>query len=204
MPKPLLALATLFSILSLALSVTGQQSNELKSFLDEHYSDGAQSFLEMVYKEIYYPKEARLNCGIGNLHVAVILNPNGQVEFQLGNQFGYGVDENVMSILQMTTDNWNFVNETERIDFTIAYILTNGPEVDGDVVVRAVGPDRSATDSRCLTNKVLLKNINNAILSERFESGAESYFELIRRGDRSDEFTDIRNIYGKKFASVRS
>ncbi|MFK7809700.1 MAG: hypothetical protein AB8F74_17980 [Saprospiraceae bacterium] len=180
----------------------GQNLEKFIDFIDLYYEDGAKSFLKTIYENINYPKEARLNCGIGHLHVRLTINPkNGIDDITFLNPFGFGVEEDVQKTLRITETGWNGAGEKREINFTIAYQLGDQPEIKGEINIMAVGSNDQSSLSGCKESKTLMKKLKKGIAKGKFKKVSKYWTELIRRGYHNEEFLAIQKKYGDKFSN---
>ena len=182
----LLFLVTLFPL-------QAQQTTDLDQVLDTRYTGGSKAFLELIYRNITYPAAARNSCGIGNLHVEITVSKSGQLrKLDFLNDFGYGVNDEVASILLATKGQWLPGEEEVTVSLSIAFQLFETPKVEGDVTVIAHTGSTSQTDSGCDSNEELIAKLGKAIEKDKAKKVEKLVRELTRRGCFTAEFLALK------------
>lgn len=188
----------LFGLLS--TNANAQVNENFEEFVNQYYEGGHEAFLQHVYKQIKYPLDARINCGIGNLHIKLILRPDqGLQVIEYLNNFGLGVHEDVTTILNASNESWKGLGESREIEFSIAYQIDESPVIDGDIKVIAYAASETGGDSGCISSEELLSEVQNWIKKKKYKEIPPYWDELVRRGYKNQAFLDLMEQYGEQF-----
>ncbi len=193
----------LATLLSGQICLHAQVSEAFGKFLEEHFEGGEKAFLNQVYSHIRYPRMARENCGIGHLHVKLTLKETGglqQIDFL--NPFGFGVEEDVTNLLMKTNSGWIEGGENRTTEFSISYQIGSHPEFSGDITMTAYIVGNKDEPSGCPESREILENIAKAISKEKFKKVRQLAMELLRRGDKTEAFSRLQEIYGADFSKI--
>ncbi|MEZ5059024.1 MAG: hypothetical protein R2879_18475 [Saprospiraceae bacterium] len=196
-PKYLFLLVVLtfaFSTHNFGQSIShSPKEKALKLVLENNYQDGYEAFLNLIYKNIKYPEEARINCGIGVLRTKVTIGAEGKLKaIEFLNNFGFGVDQEVVRILKMTEENWKKSEKDFSFELSIAFQLSEYPNFESMIKVIAYGAGGDNGNSNCFEDQVLIDNLVYHFKKKHKEDVEYFYFELIRRGNQSKEFLDFK------------
>ncbi|MBC6993484.1 hypothetical protein QWY85_16345 [Neolewinella lacunae] len=185
------------------IGLRAQVSDEFGKFLEDHFEGGEKAFLNQVYSHIRYPRMARENCGIGHLHVRLTLKETGglqQIDFL--NPFGFGVEEDVTNLLMKTNDGWIGTGENKTAEFSISYQIGSHPKFTGDITVSAYKVGSPDEASGCPESREILEKIAKAISKENFKKVRKLAMELLRRGDKTEAFARLQEVYGADFSKM--
>jgi len=171
--------------------ITGFTSN-FETVLPAHFVGGIDGFLRHFFEKVKYPADARLNCRSGQLLIKVTVSPKGEVQaVAFLNQLGYGIEEEVESVLKASDGKWNPSSEGAVLFFTIGFELEDVAKIKGDMKINAYGS--GAHGDGCETTKVIEKQLDKAIMKGKKGKAMAYCEELLRRYPFSAEYTQMYN-----------
>ncbi|MEM1123279.1 MAG: energy transducer TonB, partial [Bacteroidota bacterium] len=173
-----------FSIIFLLLYgiCSGQPIDKFASNLDKLYPEGHKAFLNVIYQNVKYPAPARENCRVGKLKTLVSIDTSGAVKsVSLVNRLGMGIDEEVVRVLELTSGNW-LKGRSLKYPINFAFrIGDNQKDIEGDIVVTALGIGRRPDGGCSVPIETIEKEIKKYEKKGKFKEVGLLYEELLRR-----------------------
>lgn len=139
-----------------------------------------------------YPADARTHCRSGQLLVKVMVSPQGAVQaVTFLNMLGYGIEEEVTSVLMATAGKWNTATESADLLFSIGFELDGIAKINGDMKINAYGS--GAHGGGCESTEELEAQMDKAIKKGKKDKAMAYCEELLRRNPFSVEYANAYN-----------
>lgn len=173
----------LITLLFLAFSINGftqdKETDSLEMFLDEFYEGGEREFLELIYKNVKFPAEARGNCISGVSSMTVTFGKRGRmISIQQKYPLGGGLQQEVSRVTKLTMNNWKSHTEDTSFTFTIAFMVGERDKLKADVRVITYGMPEY---ERCPTTKQFEKKLSKALNKGKYTEAKEYCEQLLQR-----------------------
>lgn len=165
------------------------ETTPYSEFLNAKWPTGEEGFLQFIYQNVKYPKEARENCGMGKLIVEIEINEAGGlkvIEFKNPVKLGFGLEDEVVRLLIMTNGQWSKSMAPAKTKFSFVFSIEEIDKLKGDLTVVAYGS--GGASNSCESSNTLHKQFAKYLEKEKYNALLPIAEELLRRHPDNEEY----------------